>query len=402
MDIKNILEKFNTITEDPKFTGYYKGTDKGPVGDKLVGEEEESIIKDLSKGKTPKTLEEELAEKWAEFKDTLARRPAREGSRHARGHKPQEQYTIIKDDEEESTDWKLEQWQEQDDDRSTWFHQAVKGDEKVLIDWNSWSEMTDKEFKIWLALDMPTREDVDSIGPLYPKDLQTLLKTKQGTHAVLKLDEYKVLPLKDKEEYDAKMLALQTLQSNPSNNQEPMKSQVTQRMAELQAQAKQQGIVADESKASKTLDTWFKNKETRDKFAKGEIKVPDYSKVPRNKPYDMSKFKKIVDEYGTEGTTGTVGTTGTTGTDGEKPDAEQLKNVAQATSTLKQATGSVVQPGALAKAIDAASQGKTTSQQDMKALEPMMDIIKTTAENPELANQMKPLIQRAKQLQQKP
>jgi predicted TIM-barrel enzyme len=116
----------------------------------------------------------------------------------------------------------------------------------------------------------------------------------------------------------------------------------------------------------------------------------------------MSKFKKIVDEYGTEGTTGTVGTTGTTGTDGEKPDAEQLKNVAQATSTLKQATGSVVQPGALAKAIDAASQGKTTSQQDMKALEPMMDIIKTTAENPELANQMKPLIQRAKQLQQKP
>jgi hypothetical protein len=359
MDFKKILGKLDSIepiTESKtnetlsldsgpgaKFPGYWKGTDKGMPGNKLVGskknKETKSLLKNLAKGKTPKTLEEVLEEMYKEFKDTLDKRPAREGARHTRGHEPKEQYTIIKDDD--NNGWTYEQEIEQYDDVSKIFHYAVKDGKKVDMDWSPYTTPSDKEFKLWVDLGMPTRKAVKGIGPLDKNDLITIAKSKKGTENLL---------------------------------------------------------INKESKAGKTLDTWFKNKDTRDSFAKGDSRIPHHSERPKTKPVDLSKPIK---EYEQQGTVGTVGTTGTVGTDGSKPDQEKLDQVAKATSTLKQATGSTVQPGQLAKAIDDASQGKATNQQDMKALEPMMDVIKTAAENPDLANQMKPIIQRAKQLQQK-
>ena len=73
MDLKQLLGKLDLIEgtmasaekhpTGPKFTGQWKGTDKGTPGKKLVGDSvgyEESILKDLSKGPTPKTKEQEL------------------------------------------------------------------------------------------------------------------------------------------------------------------------------------------------------------------------------------------------------------------------------------------------------------------------------------------------------
>jgi hypothetical protein len=176
MDFKKILGKLDSIepiTESKtnetlsldsgpgaKFPGYWKGTDKGMPGNKLVGskknKETKSLLKNLAKGKTPKTLEEVLEEMYKEFKDTLDKRPAREGARHTRGHKPKEQYTIIKDDD--NNGWTYEQEIEQYDDVSKIFHYAVKDGKKVDMDWSPYTTPSDKEFKLWVDLGMPTRK----------------------------------------------------------------------------------------------------------------------------------------------------------------------------------------------------------------------------------------------------
>jgi len=75
----------------------------------LVGD---SILKDLSKGRTPKTKEKELAEEWAAFSEenigTHPKRPARKNARHSRGHEPQARYKTVKADESAMGDKDIE------------------------------------------------------------------------------------------------------------------------------------------------------------------------------------------------------------------------------------------------------------------------------------------------------
>ena len=82
------------------------------------------------------------------------------------------------------------------DDNRKISHTAKKGDQEVSIDWSPYSHMSDEEFKTWVDLDMPTRKDVDSVGPLSSEDLESMMKTKLGTKARLsqegQLDE--ILP----------------------------------------------------------------------------------------------------------------------------------------------------------------------------------------------------------------
>ena len=103
MDIKQLLEKMEEFAGEKvgqKSGEQWRGTDKGTPGKKLVGD---SIIKDLSKGPTPKTKEQELAEEWATFSEenigTHPKRPRRTSDRHARGHEPQARYKTVKADE---------------------------------------------------------------------------------------------------------------------------------------------------------------------------------------------------------------------------------------------------------------------------------------------------------------
>jgi hypothetical protein len=118
MDIKQLLEKMDQFAGQAvgqKPGDQWKGTDKGTPGKKLVGgdEQQESVLKDLSKGKKPKSKEQELSEEFqafleAEFQDTVDKRPARKNARHSRGHEPQPRYTTVKADESAMGDKDIE------------------------------------------------------------------------------------------------------------------------------------------------------------------------------------------------------------------------------------------------------------------------------------------------------
>jgi len=122
MDLKQLLGKLDLLEGSmnkaaknptgPKFTGQWKGTDKGLPGRKLVGdsiEPEENILKDLSKGPSPKTKEQELAEQFEQFLQQLEeenlgveeKRPSRKGSRPARDYgkdgEPSKRYTKVEE-----------------------------------------------------------------------------------------------------------------------------------------------------------------------------------------------------------------------------------------------------------------------------------------------------------------
>ena len=109
MDMKKLLEAITKFSGEPKQTpgDQVRGDEKAkpskdgkhPFQGRLVGEmakiEQEQKEKEL-------TLEKRIAEKWQEFKDTFDKRPAREGSRHPRGHEPQEQYQVFQDESTEA------------------------------------------------------------------------------------------------------------------------------------------------------------------------------------------------------------------------------------------------------------------------------------------------------------
>jgi hypothetical protein len=104
--MRKLLEAMTKFAGEPeqKPGEQWKGTDKGTPGKKLVGD---SIIKDLAKGPTPKTKEEELAEAYANFmEDDIGveeKRPSRKGSRPVREYtkhgKPSKRYTTVEETE---------------------------------------------------------------------------------------------------------------------------------------------------------------------------------------------------------------------------------------------------------------------------------------------------------------
>jgi hypothetical protein len=77
-------------------------------------------------------------------------------------------------------------------------------------------------------------------------------------------------------------------------------------------------------------------------------------------------------------------------------DPNAIKQAIAATAAMKSATGSPAPAPNLAKALDAASQGKPISSTDAKVMEPIMDIVSKAAQDPKLANQFKTLAQQAK------
>jgi len=154
-------------------------------------------------------------------------------------------------------------------------------------------------------------------------------------------------------------------------------------------QAKDMGI--EESRAHKILNTWFKNHERQEKFAKGELTVP----TPQERRAQLEKPKKQIKEFGANPPQGTAGQTM------QQQDPKQAQAVAQATNTLKAATGSTAPTTNIAKALDSASQGNPVGGQDMKALEPLMKDVATIAQTPQLAGQLKTVLGQVQQVQQK-
>jgi hypothetical protein len=178
-----------------------------------------------------------------------------------------------------------------------------------------------------------------------------------------------------------------------------------QALFDLMRTARETGIKIEESQAHDKLSKWFKNRDRAQKFASGELKIP----TPQERNDKIEKPKKQVKEYGADQPTGTAGQTSLTQANTVDPkqaqantvDPKQAQAITQATSALKSATQSSAPAPMLAKAIDAASQGKPVGGQDMKALEPLMKDVATVAQEPKLAGQFKSLAQQIQQVQQK-
>jgi hypothetical protein len=173
-----------------------------------------------------------------------------------------------------------------------------------------------------------------------------------------------------------------------------------QALFDLNRMAKQAGIKIEESRAHKQLATWFKNRELAQKYASGEVKIP----TPQERRAQFEKPKKEkVDEYGATSTGSPTSSAGTgnnaTTTTNPAANPDDVKKAMAAITTLKNVTQSPAPPGNLAKALDAASQGKQVGSTDMKALEKTMQDVNTIFQDPDLANQAKPVLQKARQAQ---
>ena len=85
--------------------------------------------------------------------------------------------------------WKYGEDVEQYDDVAKKFQYAEKDGKKVDMDWSPYTTPSDKEFKLWVDLGMPTREAVKGIGPLDHEDLIAIAKTKKGTAGLLQQED---------------------------------------------------------------------------------------------------------------------------------------------------------------------------------------------------------------------
>jgi hypothetical protein len=206
---------------------------------------------------------------------------------------------------------------------------------------------------------------------------------------------------KTKEEYDAKMMALQDLQNDRNNaGHKDLQDRIAMYLTNLEKLAVQKGWKQPqpslESRGHKILATKLKNIERAKKFASGELTVP----TPQERQSQLKQLEKSkpVKEFVT---TTPTSTSGVSPYGQPTTDPKQAQAVAQATQALKSATQSTAPTTNITKALDAASQGKPVGGQDMKALEPIMKDISTVAQDPKLAGQFKTLAQQIQQTQLK-
>ena len=475
-----LLEKISKFAGEPeqKPGDQWRGDDPNPPGKKLVGSSE-SVLKDLSKGKTPKTREQELAEEFqafleAEFKDTVDKRPARKNARHSRGHEPKSGYKTIKADEGTETaptaladpivakvvkqmrpgltglnmgneaflyfayelgkqrardswedylpairhayeqglneGWESgpEEYKEPYDDADDAYdrQRQEKIDTEAEREWAKLPKVSTYKL-VGRGPNMePNHEFGDEFDSMEQaleyrakimKDPKTPHPQHIGIRTITRVVDNKQTDeavqggghIKNLEDYTAKRDYIYKQLANPK--QVDNYSHFKQALFDLNRLAKEQDIEIEESRAHKQLDTWFKNRELAQKYASGEVKVP----TPQERRAELEKPRKSVKEYGATSTGSATSDSNISLTNPNDP--EVAKKVAQATTTLKSATQSTASNLGLAKALDAASQGKSVTSTDMKALEPMMDVLQKAGTDPQLANQFKQLVQKVKQ-----
>lgn len=312
MDIKALLEKLTQFSGEPeqKAGDQVRGSEKAkpnkdgkhPFLKRLVGDSKEFKQRALDE-----ELEKRLLEKWQEFKDTVEHRPARKGSRHPRGHEPQQGYQVIQDENSEA---------------EKRVQTKLKNIERLK------TPISDEE---WKRHQEKMKKDREEYVKKHPDSIY-----KEEDLTTVKEDPFGQWVLVDKKDGHIKQ-------------------------------------AFDDKQHAYNYWDHFK------------LSTKDF-KIMHGSEYVDSDYEALA-EYGAT-------STGSPTSGGDN--AEQAKKVAQATSTIKSATGTPVSPANLAKAIDAVSQGKAVNQIDAKNIEPVMDIIKKTAEDPQLANQFKQLAQQAK------
>lgn len=439
MDIKQLLEKMDQFAGEKvgqKPGDQFKGSDSAPPGKKLVGD---SILKDLHKGKTPKTKEQELSEEFqafleAEFKDTAEKRPGRKSDRHPRGHEPQPRYKKVKTDEDVSGSQYKWEIRFRDGKRAVYYQSSphykdhtAASDIEYTLKSNKDAELISatkdgEEFKWQSLLDETVDNDpvearwmvkvsddkgdhINTYSGKYPNlsaakkaykkyepyasDFKYKPVKKEQVKEIL--DQFSVSgfnPLRDERDYLDKLSYLSNLARQPGINKE-MQDQITKRILDLNQEARTKGYIQAESRGHNIIATKLKNLERERKFASGELKIP----TPQERQAQLKKLEKEpkqVKEYGAT-TTGSPTSTST----------DNMKKAMAATSALKSATGTAQSVPALMKAMDAISQGKPASGTDMMTAQNTLQDINTAFKDPELANALKPILAKANQLQQK-
>ena len=328
MDMKKLLEavdKFAGEVVGQKPGDQWKGTDKAPPGKKLVGD---SILKDLNRGPTPKTKEQDLAEQFEQFLQALEeenlgthpKRPKRTSDRPAREYtpldKPSKRYKKVKEEAE--------------------FDLESHG--------------------------IPIQNAVDA-ERLWSNGVRIFAFHEQ-----------------DEEPHEIRSF-------------EELRSYAPDQLLALPQ-------IADESRGHKIIATKLGN---MDRMQNVQIPTPQERQAQIAKQKEQQP-KKQVKEYGANPPQGTAGQTSVSQqqpAQQAQQDPKQLAATNQALTAMKAATGSSAPTPNIAKALDAASQGKPVNQTDMKTLEPMMKDMATVAQDPKLAGQFKTLAQQIQQVQQR-
>ena len=195
-------------------------------------------------------------------------------------------------------------------------------------------------------------------------------------------------PIRDERDYLDKLSKLSNL-ARKSGLDQAMKDHITQRILDLNAEARKKGYIQAESRGHNIIATKLKNLEREKKFASGELKIP----TPQERQAQLKKLEtepKQVKEYGATSTGSPTSTS-----------SDDMKKAMAATSALKSATGTAQSAPALMKAMDTISQGKPDSSTDMMTAQNTLQDINTAFKEPELANALKPILAKANQLQQK-
>jgi hypothetical protein len=198
----------------------------------------------------------------------------------------------------------------------------------------------------------------------------------------------------NREDYDAKMSALQDLQNDPNTaNDEELQRKIIIYMDNLQKVAHKNGWLAqsaEESRGHTVIANKLKDIERAKKFASGELKIP----TPQERRAELEKPKKQVKEYGADNNVTPYGR--------PKTDPKQAQAVAQGTQAFKSATGITAPNTNIAQALDDISQGKTPTQQTVKTLEPVLQDLATIGQTPSIAQgTFKTAMQQANQKQVK-
>ena len=448
--MRDLLEKIMKFAGEKvgqKPGDQWRGSDAAPPGKKLVGD---SILKDLSKGKSPKSKEQELAEEFqafleAEFKDTVDKRPSRKGARHARGHEPQPGYKTVKADE--GTAYKatnphpaskdpivakvLKQMRpgltglDMNNEAFLYFAYEI-GKTRAREMWEDYGPA----IKYFYQSGIGVNESSDH-GPVEARWMVTV-SDDEGQHLKTYFDKFPSLsaakkaykntpyasdfkykpvkqdkveeavvgqdtfnragynPISDESDYLKKLSDLSNLSRKPGLDQQ-MKDQIKQRILDLNAEARKKGYIQAESRGHNIIATKLKNLERERKFAKGELKIP----TPQERQAQLKKLEKktAVKEYGASNVT-PYGQPAV--------DPKKAAQIAQGAQAFKAATGITAPATNIAKALDDASQGKPADRTSMKVLEPAMQDLVTIMSDPKLGSEYKSLAQKVNQKQQKP
>ena len=174
--------------------------------------------------------------------------------------------------------------EEYEDNRKI-FHSATKDGKEVSMDWSPYSTPTEKEFKLWIDLGMPTRKDVNSIGPLDNDDLMALAKTKRGTAGLLQQEAKDDDEGLDQSKLDAKtkmLLKKAKVQYGAQAKGDPLAS-LTQYVAQADSDLNQdvdrldkendreEADIAAQAVVDKTHDKEIGNNSLKDRYQDQEI-----------------------------------------------------------------------------------------------------------------------------------